>query len=75
MPKATLTFNLPEDNVEYRITSKAGKMHSLIWEFTNFLRSKTKYAPDEESMKTNWEEVRTEWWRHLEEEGIDPYEE
>lgn len=72
MPKATITFNLPEETSEYKMHMKAGDYHSLIWEFTNFLRNKTKYATGEEG-PISWEDVRTEWWRQCQDEGVDPY--
>lgn len=73
MPKATLTFNLPEERHEYELTLKAGKMASIIDEFTNICRAKTKYATGKED-DPSWEDVRTEWWRILSEENYDPYE-
>lgn len=73
MPKVTISFNLPEDQVDFNIHNKASKMHSLIWEFTNFLRGKTKHGDPDEVV--NWEEVREIWWNHLKDEGLDPYEE
>ena len=48
MPKVTITFNLPEETSEYKIASKAGDMHSVIWEFTQFLRGKVKHGTDED---------------------------
>jgi len=32
--KATITFNLPEDNEEYKLHMKAGAMHSALWEIS-----------------------------------------
>lgn len=72
MPKVTVTFNLPEEQGEYNAHLKAGKMGLAIYEFTNFLRDKTKYGDPEEI--TNWHEVSDVWWKHLSDEGIDPYE-
>jgi hypothetical protein len=70
MPKATLTFNLPEEQSEYELATKAGAYHSVIWEFTQTLRAKTKYG---DGKLVDWEDVKDEWWNLLQEEGIDPY--
>jgi hypothetical protein len=44
--KAILEFNLPEDQLEFDLMSKASKWYSLAWELDQHLRSQTKYAPD-----------------------------
>ena len=50
--KAILEFNLPEDNIEYELVNNAGKMHSVLWEMDQWLRSNTKHAPDSMSEDT-----------------------
>jgi hypothetical protein len=50
--KAILEFNLPEDNIEYELVNNAGKMHSVLWDMDQWLRSNTKYAPDTMSEDT-----------------------
>ena len=50
--KATLEFNLPEDNTEYKLVNNAGKMYSVLWDMDQWLRSNTKYAPDTMSEDT-----------------------
>ena len=72
MPKATIVFNLPEENSEYRLHIKAGDMASLIYEFTALVREKTKYG---DGKPVDWEDVRTLWWDILKENDYDPYEE
>ena len=44
--KGKLEFNLPEDQLEFDLMSKASKWYSLAWELDQHLRSQTKYAPD-----------------------------
>ena len=44
--KAILEFNLPEDQLEFDLMSKASKWYSLAWELDQHLRSQTKYAHD-----------------------------
>jgi len=44
MPKATLEFNLPEENAEFKTTTQAMSMSGSIHDFYNFLRSKDKHG-------------------------------
>jgi coproporphyrinogen III oxidase len=46
--KAILEFNLPEDNIEYKLVNNAGKIHSVLWDMDQWLRAQYKYMPDEE---------------------------
>ena len=50
--KATLEFNLPEDQAEYDMCNKSSDMYGVIWEMMQWLRSETKYAPDDISEDT-----------------------
>ena len=50
--KAILKFELPEDQDEYDVFIKANDMHYVIWEMKQWLRSETKYAPDDISDDT-----------------------
>lgn len=44
--KATLEFNLPEDKEDFELAVNASKWSSVCWELDQYLRSKTKHAPD-----------------------------
>ena len=46
--KATLEFNLPEDNSEFELATNGSKMHIVLWEMDQWLRAQYKYMPDEE---------------------------
>ena len=46
--KATLEFNLPEDNQEFQLHTKATKMYSTLWDFDIWLRSEIKYNDKEQ---------------------------
>lgn len=50
--KAILEFNLPEDSVEFKMATQAPKMHSVLWDMDQWLRSQTKYASDSMSDDT-----------------------
>lgn len=41
--KATLTFNLPEESHEFDNATQGSNMRSVLWDFDQWLRSKTKY--------------------------------
>lgn len=73
MPKATLTFNLPEENGEYEVHINGPKYHTVLFEFANKLREKTKYAEPNDPETPGWEAARTAFWEICNDEGIDPY--
>ena len=45
--KAILEFNLPEDNQEFELHTKATKMYCTLWELDQWLRSEIKYKDKE----------------------------
>lgn len=45
--KATLEFNLPEDQDEFNLATKAADLQSALWQMKQWLRSETKHAPDD----------------------------
>ncbi len=47
MPVATLTFNLPEEEPEFRQAVNASSWQLICWELDQHLRSEVKYASDE----------------------------
>lgn len=42
--KATLEFNLPEDQNEFEMVNNASKTYSVIWDLQQWLRSQIKHA-------------------------------
>ena len=44
--KATLEYNLPDEQDEFEKAVNGGKYAYIIWEIDHFLRANTKYAPD-----------------------------
>lgn len=68
--KATLEFNLPEDQSEYDLCNKAFDMRLALNDMRNYLRSKVKY---EEMPAEKWEvcdEIFQEFYRILEQNNI-----
>ena len=44
--KATLEFNLPEDQNEYQMANDASNMFNALWDMSQWLRKQTKHIPD-----------------------------
>lgn len=44
MPKATLTFNLPEEEPEYKTVVNASKLFSCLWDIDQQTRSYLKHG-------------------------------
>jgi len=44
MPKATLEFNLPEEQGEFEVCVKGQKYLSALWDFSNYLRQQVKHG-------------------------------
>ena len=45
--KATLEFNLPEDQPEFNNAIKGGDWKQVCWEMEQYLRRNTKYTSDD----------------------------
>ena len=68
--KATLTFNIPEEQEEFDIASNAHKFYSVISEFDNFLRNKIKYTDLPEEQYLIYKTIRQEFWNKLDTQNI-----
>ena len=58
--KAVLEFELPNDDVEFYWATNGARMNIVLWKMDQWLRSKTKHAPDDMSVDTyeTFEECR-----------------
>lgn len=65
MPKATITFNLPDEKEEYKLAMSAGKLHCALYDLYTWLRADTKYG------EGKYEEVYTKFWEILRENDVD----
>ena len=74
--KAILEFNLPEDQPEFNTAIKGSDWKHVCWEMEQYLRTQIKYAPDEMSQEKydTLEEVREEFNRIMNQNGVDVYE-
>ena len=44
--KATIEYNLPDDQIEFELATSAHRMHSVLWDLDQWLRSKLKYQTE-----------------------------
>jgi len=56
--KATLEFDLPDEQLEFETANNAGKMKSLIWDFGEQLRSWDKYGHNFKTADDAIDEIR-----------------
>lgn len=60
MPTTTLTFQLPEEEHEYRMMLRTSKVHDIVYETDHFLRGLLKYGGLEKyTAATLAEEIRS----------------
>ena len=70
--KAILEFNLPEDQEEFQDAINGTKFRIMLWEFDQYIRSQTKYAPDSMSEDTynTYIEIRNKLHEFLREDNL-----
>ena len=69
--KAILEFNLPEDEEEFNVASKAMDWSLLAWDLDQMIRSLLKYHPEEyETGEKALDHVREEIHNIMEEKGL-----
>ena len=66
--KATLTFDLPDDEENFHIAIQARDLHSAIWDFSRWLRTVGKHG-EVESLPLS--EVSEKFYDILRERGIE----
>jgi hypothetical protein len=69
--KATLTFNLPEEDHEYANAVDGSKMRSVLWDLDQWLRAKLKYEELTDGQYDAYKATRDELRRLLIEENVD----
>jgi len=71
--KATLEFNLPEDNQEFTLATKGLSWWNVCWDMDQWLRAQYKYMPDEGFSKEKYDtyvEVRDKLFEFMSEHGV-----
>jgi hypothetical protein len=69
--KGTLQFNLPEEWEEFVVAQNGAKWKAVVTGLTQFLRSQTKYRECPEAEARVYEEVRTELFRLVADDGLE----
>lgn len=57
--KATLEFNLPEEQEDFKTAAKAGETMSIVEDVLNYIRSRLKYANLPETSTEELREIRS----------------
>lgn len=70
MPKATIQFNLPEEQGEFDAAISAERMKSMLWDFSQQLRSWRKYHNDFTDADDALDKIREEFYRLLNEHNV-----
>lgn len=70
--KATLEFNLPDDESDFQLATKASKWYCLAWDLDQILRAGLKYGSYncEDSRDAAFEYIRKELHDIMEASGI-----
>lgn len=63
MPKATLSFKLPEEEQELKWAQEGFEYLRIVEDLDNYLRSKLKYSELTADQHKIYDEIRTELWR------------
>lgn len=71
MAKATLSFNLPEEQREYNVVSQANKLQSCLWDFSQQLRSWRKYHNDFKSGDDALEKITETFYDIINQHRVD----
>ena len=61
MPKATLSFNLPEEQDEFTLAKNGGKYYCILVDIVNIMRTHKKYDKKLEDCWEDLEEVMKEF--------------
>jgi hypothetical protein len=68
--KATLEFNLPEDQHEYDIAVKASAMYNALWDISQELRTLWKYSELDQKEWEMVERIRNKFFELLNDNEI-----
>jgi hypothetical protein len=71
--KATLEYNLPEDQIEFDFATNGSKWWKVCWDINQWLRQQYKYMPDEEYSEDRYNayvEAREKLFELMQENGV-----
>lgn len=58
MPKAALTFKLPDEQAEFTAATQAGDMRLVLWALDEYLRQQIKYCEHPAAVDAAYQSVR-----------------
>lgn len=65
MPKATITFDLPEDQRQYEVMNQANKMLQCLWDISEALRTWERYGHQFKDANDAVSKIREDFYRTL----------
>lgn len=74
MPKATLTFNLPEEYREHSCAVHGAEWKDIVYEISMFLRNKLKHGHEYKTANEALESIKELLWAECSANGLDPWE-
>jgi len=69
--KGILTFNLPEDEMEFRMAQDGGKYKAVIQDLDEHMRSVVKHTEKPEEYKNACADMRTIMWDMVRDYGLE----
>lgn len=70
MPRATLSFHLPEEEDQFRAAQEGEGWKHLMLDILNHLKSQIKHADIPEAKKAAFEEVRELIWNSIDDRKL-----
>ena len=70
MANGTLSFNLPEEQVEFDMACKANDLHRVITDLGDELRNHLRYGSHSDWDSTTVEEIRQLLWEMVNERNV-----
>jgi hypothetical protein len=71
MPKVTFTFNLPDEENEYKVMSQAQNLQRVLWDLSQQLRAWQKYGHTFKNADDALGKIREEFYRLLNNYQVD----
>jgi hypothetical protein len=68
--RASLQFNLPDDQREFDLAIQSPKAQSFLWDFSQQLRSWRKYGHSFKDADDALDQIREEFYRLLNQHGV-----
>lgn len=72
--RATLTFQLPDEEYDYKNAAQASELRLLIYDFAEYLRSRLKYGSLQKTSDQELVAIHDRFWELCNDRHIDPFE-